>query len=211
VCSAAEIRIHESNFDNGTDGWTVGELFSIAHGALPQNPGGFLQTEDIYGFNAFRAPSEWLGNQSGLLGGSLQIRERIQSSDGVAYPLVVIAGGGIRLQYRTPPPGTDWSNFVVPLRANSGWEVADGSGDPGIAATDAQFRDVLSKIEWLGINADWKTGTDLVGLDHVSVSIPNSITLANPEPSAMILAASGLLLTAYLKGRSRRYSGRRRN
>jgi hypothetical protein len=140
----------------------------------------------------------WLGDQSGMLGASIHISQRLQSADGIAYPLVVIASGNTRLQYRTPPPGTDWTQFVVPLHA-AGWEVADGSGNPGIAATDAQFQAVLSKLDWLGINADWKTGEDLVGLDDAGVYV------ANPEPSAMILAGSGLLGAVLLKLRRRRY------
>ena len=198
ACNAAELTLLESNFDSGLDGWSVGELFSLTHGVAPQYvdaggvSGGFIQTEDIYAFNAFRAPSSWLGDQSNLFGASLRIGQRARSTDGITYPLVVIGSGSTRLQFRAAPPGTDWTTFIVPFRADAGWELGDGSGNLNVAATDAQLKLALSKVDWFGINADWKTGTDLVGLDQVKVYVSDEANIDNPEPSTVILVISGL-------------------
>jgi laminin B (domain IV) len=207
ACNAAEITLLESNFDSGIEGWSIGELFTVTHGSAPQYvntggvTGGFIQTADLYAFNAFRAPSNWLGDQSSLFGATMRISERVRSSDGLPYPLVVIGSGSTRLQFRAAPPGTDWTTFIVPLRADAGWELADGSGGPGVSVTDAQLKAALSKVDWLGIDADWHTGADLVGLDNVKVSFPDNITVHTPEPSTVLLVISGLCAAVVLKRR----------
>ena len=188
---SAELRLLESDFSIGMEGWTLGDFFNATHGALPQyisaggiDGGGYIQGTDIYGFNSFHAPDSWLGNQSQLCGGVLHLHQLARSNDALNYPLVVLGSGATRLQFRTAPPGTDWTEYVIPFRAEAGWEMGNGSGDPGPAATEADLQAVLANLQWFALDADWQTGDDLVGLDQVYVSMP--------EPSAWLLSGSGL-------------------
>lgn len=195
------MRVLESSFSAGDEGWTLGDFFNRTHGVLPQYvssggvSGGFIQAIDVYGFNSFHAPAAWLGNQSALHGSLLHVHQRVASSDGINFPLVVLGSGATRLQYRVSPPGTDWTHIQVPLVAAAGWEVGLGSGDPGRAATEEELRLVLSNVEWFAFNADWQTGDDLVGLDEVYIT--------NPEPGAMILTFSGLAAVVSIARRRR--------
>jgi hypothetical protein len=93
------------------------------------------------------------------------------------------------LQYQTLPPTTSWSTFLFPL-TEAGWEVADGSGNTGPAATQSQFQQVLANLAWVHVNADWQTGPDRVDLDNFSMSAPVTPT---PEPDAALLVATGLI------------------
>jgi hypothetical protein len=202
-CLSAEIRVLESTFAAGDDGWTVGDFFNNTHGLLPEFvpfggvSDGYIQAIDLYGYNAFHAPDAWLGNQSRMYGGMLHVHQRVASSDGVNQPLVVLGSGPMRLQYFERPPGTEWVEYRVPLVAE-GWEVGLGDGSPGRPATEVEFRAVLSNLEWFALDADWQTGNDLVGLDEVYVTMP--------EPSAVILSASGLIaLVAAARSRRKRY------
>jgi hypothetical protein len=214
TCQAAPVVALSSTFDTGTEGWSIGAFFATeSEPATDYQPtggwsGGFLQTEDLFGNNAFRAPSTWLGNQAMLFGGTLRFYQRAADNDGLVAPAVALASGGLRLQYRAAPPGTDWTEYTVGLRTGD-WEIADGSGAPGSRlATDAEILQVLSDLEWIAFGADWHTGDDLVGLDEVSITTggggdnPGPGGDNVPEPSAMTaFAGLGALALALLKRR----------
>lgn len=194
--------IVESTFDSDAEGWLVGDLFFAAGTSPAQfvpvggNPGGFLRTGDLFGWNAYHAPASFLGNQSAAYGGNLHLDTRILSSDGIDYPMVVISDASTRLQFRTVPPGTSWTSFDLPLLASAGWEVAaDDSGDPGVAATEAQLLAVLSDLMFLSIDADWQTGEDQVDLDNVRLESPAAV----PEPCTGALMGLGLALAGYTR------------
>ncbi len=146
------IVIARSTFDTGNEGWRVGDFFSATGVAMPThvaaggNPGGFLRTSDLFDWNAYQAPAAFLGNQSAAYGGTLHLDERILSSDGVNYPMVVLFDGSLLLQFRTVPPGSAWTSYDIPLVASAGWEIANGSGNPGPPASEAQLQQVLSNL-----------------------------------------------------------------
>src|SRR5690606_34318516 len=121
-----------------------------------------IEAEDVHGYNAFHAPLSWLGDRSFWYGSSLSLHQRALTSDGVDYPLLVIGGGGLLLQYRTTPPMLDWTAYTVPFLADGTWEVGNGSGNPGTEATEEQLQQALANVQWLSINADWFTGPDTV-------------------------------------------------
>src|SRR4029079_18137613 len=139
---AATIAV--STFDTDTNGWTVGEFFTSAGSAAPTlvpsggSPGGFIRTIDMFGFNAYQAPSAFLGDQSAAYGGTLSLEMQALSNDGINFPMVVIGDGATTLQFRTTPPGTAWTSYAVPLLASGGWEMGGGTGKPptGPPATD---------------------------------------------------------------------------
>jgi hypothetical protein len=217
VCGAATIA--HSSFDSGTEGWSIGDFFaasfSPAEGFVASGgvSGGYLETSDLYGNNAFRAPSSWLGDQSRLFGGRLRFFQRAAETDGLAFPVVVLAGAGMRLQYRDLPPGPDWTEYSVGLFAGH-WEVGDGSGEASPRlATDDQIREVLSSLDWLAFHADWHTGADLIGFDEITIEGPggdnpnggnpnggNPNNVHTPEPSALsIVTGLGSIVIAVVR------------
>lgn len=192
-----------STFDSSAEGWTIGDFFSPAGSstsavtwvATGGNPGGFIRTGDVYGWNSYFAPSAFLGNQSGAYGKDLTLDERVVTSDGVVYPMVVISDGSTVLQFETNPPGTGWTSFDIPLLASAGWEVADGFGNSLGPASEAQLLQVLSNLAYLRIDADWQTGTDQVDLDNVRLA--SSV----PEPASLLLLSTGLAGLALIRRR----------
>src|SRR4029078_6697836 len=171
---AATITV--STFDTDTNGWTVGEFFTSAGSAAPTlvpsggSPGGFIRTIDMFGFNAYQAPSAFLGDQSAAYGGTLSLEMQALSHDGIYFPMVVIGDGATTLQFRTTPPGTTWTSYAIPLLASGQWEMADGTGNPGaFAASEAQLLTVLTNLAFLKLDADWQTGADQIDLDNVAL------------------------------------------
>jgi len=198
--------IVQSTFDLSDEGWLVGDLFSASGAFIPTylaiggNPGGYISTGDFYDWNAYHAPAAFLGNQSAAYAGTLHLDQRILSSDGVDYPMVMLSDGSLILQFRTTPPGTSWTAYDIPLLASAGWEISDGwSGDPGPAASEAQLQAVLSSLTFLNIEADWQTGFDQVDLDNVRLE---SAGAEVPEPASLVLFGTGLVgLRAWRKRR----------
>lgn len=212
ACASQGAPIYSGSFDSGTDGWSIGEFFSSpsspASGFIPTGgvSGGYLETTDVYGYNAFRAPASWLGNQIQLFGTNLHFFQRAEDTDNFVSPLIVLAGSGMFLQYRAAPPGTDWTEYDVSFIAGE-WEVGNGSGEAGRLATNDEIREVLSSLDWLAINADWKTGADRIGLDGVAIETardPGPVT-HTPEPASLpAVAGLGALATAVWRRRRKR-------
>lgn len=173
IAAAANAQIAASTFETDADGWTSGEFFNTFGGAVPEylslggNPGGFVRTPDVYGWNAYHAPAKFLGDQSAAYGGTLRLDQRLVSSDGPDYPMVVISDGTLMLQYRTAPPSTNWTTYNISFLASAGWEFANGSGNQGDPASEEQLVQVLSHLLFLHFDADWQTGSDQIDLDNV--------------------------------------------
>ncbi|MEX2559756.1 MAG: ELWxxDGT repeat protein [Pirellulales bacterium] len=124
---------------------------------------------------AFQAPALFLGDQSAAYGGTLHLEQRLLTSDGANYPMVLLSDGTLFLQFRTTPPGTDWTAYDIPLVVSAGWEVSDLSdtADPDPPATEAQLQQVLGNLTLFNIWADWLTGSDRVDLDNVRLESSN--------------------------------------
>ena len=195
--------IVESTFDADNQGWTVGDLF-LRPGvstAIWQdaggNPGGFLRTTDLFSWNAYLAPAEFLGDQSAAYGGVLHLEQKLVTSDGGEYPMVLLSDGVLVLQFWTAPPGTEWTPYDIPLVASAGWQIATPpSGNPGPPATEEQLQQVLANLTSMTIEADWQTGDDQIDLDNVRLL---------PEPNMSVLLVSGVsvLFTLFQSGRRR--------
>lgn len=187
----------ESTFNTDNEGWRVGNFFiatgvPAVPGYLPLgNPPPCIRTEDIFDWNAFLAPAKFLGNQSAAFGGSLSFDIFMRENDNVAYYAVILEGGGLQLGFSDGvPPLLTWSTFTIPLTGN-GWlkNLNTGSGIGGDPATAAELQAVLGNLTALRINADWKTGADLIALDNVRLN-------PAPLPATGLLLASGLLILA---------------
>ena len=75
------------------------------------------------------------------------------------------------------------------MLASAGWEIANGSGTAGPAATEAQLLATLSSLSFLNISADWNDGPDQVDLDNVRLECVSAV----PEPSSLTLLGLGVL------------------
>ena len=206
--TASSASAQTSTFSASSEGWLVGDFFTTTGGTAPTwlssggNPGGFIRTGDLFAWNAYWAPAAFLGNKSSFYGGTLSLDTRILSSDGLEYPEVVLSDGTLLIQYMTLPPTTSWSTFVFPL-TEAGWQIADGSGNPGPAVTQSQFQQVLANLQFVHVDADWQTGADQVDLDNFSMSAAVTPT---PEPAATLLFGTGLVGIGAFARRRRRVS-----
>ena len=83
------------------------------------------------------------------------------------------AGGRVgvsgRLSYQFDyAPGTDWTDFSVPLSATANWRW-----NWNARATPEQIRSALSRALRLEIRGEYRTGDDTGGLDHFVLNTGN--------------------------------------
>jgi hypothetical protein len=208
------VVLAESTFDNPAttnEGWRVGTLFSASAVDLPfwlfdaSTSNGWIEADGLTEWLAFAAPAAFLGDQSSAYGGSLTFDLRLGFMDPGDRPLVVLSDGTTELQFRSvAPPLFVFTAFDVPLLAAAGWQLSDGTGAPGAAATEAQLQEVLSGLTRLRILIDWHAsdgGDDITDLDNVSlIAGPTAV----PAPATLTLAILGAGVAALLARRRRR-------
>ncbi len=164
-----------STFDTDADGWLVVGLYGgyplPAYGGVTPgwsasagNPGGGIGATDQYAETFFSAPAKFLGDQADAFGSTFLFDIFISYTDNAVYPAVVLKGATKGLYYNllSSPVGV-WTTRSIPL-LGTGWRLNSWTG---AAATDADMQEVLSSLEGLYINAEWKTGSDLTYLDNV--------------------------------------------
>jgi hypothetical protein len=200
--SAAGATLVSSTFDSDVDGWVAGQFIggawvaetptSILSGG---NPGGYIHIWDCAPWTAFYAPGKFLGNKSAGYGGILQFDLMIPESDPMLYSAVEISDGATTLQFREPFALGIWNRFTIPLVASAGWQISTDGKLAGTAATELELLNVLSNLQSLRINADWKTGLDVTELDNVALISTPPV----PEPSTMILFGSALVAVSLLR------------
>lgn len=182
----SDLRWRNGNFDGLTSSPT-----NVNYLPSGGNPGGQIQVSDNYSWNAFLAPSDYLGNQSAAYLGTLSFDLYDTLTDSSPAAAVMISDGTTFLYspqlISSVAAGPPWNSMSVQFLASTGWTNSpDGSGT---AISEAQMQSVLSNLQVLAIQADWHSGADDVHLDNVVFS-GTSI----PEP------ASGLLLLAGISG-----------
>ena len=96
-------------------------------------------------------------------GGRLEYRLKQDSADaGFPDDDVVIVGEAGRLSYRFDyAPGTDWTDFSVPLSASANWRW-----NWNARATEEQIRSVLGRPSRLEIRGEYRTGDDVGAMDR---------------------------------------------
>ncbi len=146
------------------------------------NPGGALAAGDVYGETFVAAPSEFLGDQSDMLGKAIQYDIFIRHTDGIDYTPMNILGGGLNLIHASSqPPVGQWQTRVVNF-VGSEWRVGSQGG---AVATDAQVLTALTNLEGLYICTEWKTGPDDTSLDNIG---------AVPEPASLLALGMAALV-----------------
>lgn len=160
-----------STFDEDAEGWTVtGDAQSGSveptHNDAGGNPGGYLSaTDDVTGGVWYWNASErYLGDRSDFYGGTLSFDLDQSATDSQFDDRdVVLVGNGTAIHYNFEShPGTNWTGYEVPM-TESGWTVSE----TGEAVTEEQFRAVLADLEALWIRGEYRTGSDVGGLDTV--------------------------------------------
>lgn len=164
-----------STFDQDAGEWTV-VGFDYDFPAAPYaesdalwnatggNPGGALETTDVYNETFFAAPVPFLGDRSAAYGASLTFDILVQDNDQTSHPAVILASPSKRLYYMAD--GTDagvWTTRIIPL-SETGWRVNDWQGAD---ATASDMLEVLGDLQGLYINATWNAGADDTLLDNV--------------------------------------------
>jgi hypothetical protein len=187
-----------STFDTDADGWLVTDVMGG-----PSSPAmwqsGVIVTTDLYNWTTFLAPTKFTGDISPYIGGTLrfELQDTLKDVQADNYFSVSIdsAAGNLKW-FGGSPSTTEMTAFTAVLSSSApGWRLNGSVGEPssGTTPTKAQFSAVLSSVNNLHIDADWRDGPDEVRLDNVFLS-------PIPEPSsALMLMAGALALIAMLR------------
>jgi len=161
-----DLIVHD--FSASAEGWQVaGDTGPAAPLFVPAGgrPGGYISnTDEAVGETwYFQAPASVLAQLAAAEGGRLEYSLKQDSADaGFPDDDVVIVGEAGRLSYRFEyAPGTDWTDFSVPLSASANWRW-----NWNARATAAQMHSVLSRPSRLEIRGEYRTGDDTGGMDH---------------------------------------------
>jgi Laminin B (Domain IV)/PEP-CTERM motif len=198
-----------SNFATGNEGWTVGEFQSISgSGAVAYDTiNKYIQTADANGYNAFVAPSAYLGNQSAAFGGTINfsLSDALNDFPAIYSPLTLISGLTVLYALPSVVPSTNPAALTPYSITLLGANFRTGDLGGGAAVTDLELQSVLASLGRVGINADWRTGSDLVTLDSVSLCDTGGCSVGPvggvPEPAswALMIAGFGLVGSAMRK------------
>lgn len=167
-----------SDFSSDAEEWSfVGDGTGVSYVATGGNTGGYIEISDLVQGPTwyFSAPGKFLGDQGGMVGGSLSF-DLQQSSTINQYQdeEIFLTGGGLTLIYDvgfSDHPGTTWTSYDIALAEGAGWTV-QGSGDD---ATLADFQTVLGDLTELLIRGEYKSMGDTGGLDNVVLASPDPI------------------------------------
>lgn len=159
----------ESHFESGLEGWTVFNDGSapvhLSSGGL--NNSGFIESYDLgqgtYWY--WNAPAGFLGDKSAAYNGHLTfyLRQNYTNLQSNKDDLILV-GGGITLVFNTAyNPGISWTSYDVPLQESYGWK----DKATGLLASQAQMQTVLANLETLRIRGEYRSGSDIGGIDSV--------------------------------------------
>ena len=164
--AARELVVHD--FSSSAEGWQVaGDTGDTPPVFVPSGgrSGGYISnTDEAVGETwYFRAPAGVLSQLAAAEGGRLEYSLKQDSAEfGFLDDDIVIVSAEGRLSYRFDhQPGTDWTDFSVPLSASVNWRW-----NWNARATPEQMRSVLSRPLRLEIRGEYRTGDDVGAMDH---------------------------------------------
>jgi len=154
------------DFSTSAQGWLIASDTGVVEPILEArggDPGGYISAKDEEGGETwyYRAPPSVLAQLAAAEYGAITYSVR-QSEVEPGFPDddVVIVGAAGRLSYRFDhAPGTSWTRFSAPLSA-AGWHW-----NWNMPATQDQMKSVLANPIRLEIRGEYRTGTDVGGLD----------------------------------------------
>ena len=164
--SSHQLVVHD--FANSAEGWVVagdtGPGGATFHATGGRSGGYIANSDEALGETwYFQAPASVLSRLAAADGGRLEYSLKQDSADaGFPDDDVVIVGETGRLSYRFDyAPGTEWTDFSVPLSASANWRW-----NWNARATDAQIRSVLARPIRLEIRGEFRTGDDVGAMDR---------------------------------------------
>jgi hypothetical protein len=160
-----------SDFSADVDGWTTDAGAVATYSSVFGNPAGSLRGVEV-GFAAwfFLAPSEFLGDQSAAVNGTLSYDTYTNVVDAsTASADVVIEGAGSSLHRRLAnPQPVRWVSRSIELSESGAWRVGAANG---ALATQAQIAAVLADVTALKIRGDFSDGLDVSFIDNVVLEL----------------------------------------
>lgn len=161
-------RLVTAGFDASPQGWLVASDTGVIEPVFESDggqPGGYIRFDDeaVGETWYFRAPASVLARLPEAERGTISYSLK-QSSIDAGFPEddIVIEGPAGRLSYRFgTAPGTDWTDFSVPLAASAGWRW-----NWNVPATQEHIRRVLIDPTRLDIRGEFRTGPDIGALDN---------------------------------------------
>ncbi|HEV2569460.1 PEPxxWA-CTERM sorting domain-containing protein [Sphingomonas sp.] len=200
--SAYAANVASSTFDVGAEGWQVGEFQSLGatSGVTYNSVRQDIETSDVFSYNAFVAPTAFLGDKSAVFGGTFRFELSDSLNDGfAASPFTLIGNGQALYAKGSVVPSTDplaKTTYSLTL-IGSNFGTSDGGAG---TVSDATLQSVLANLQRVAINADWRSGADFVTLDNVYLCTTGACGAVTPPPGvpepatwAMMLSGFGLL------------------
>jgi hypothetical protein len=167
--ASQEVVVHD--FLSSAEGWQVagdtGPADPVFHAAGGRAGGYISNVDEALGETwYFRAPASVLPMLAAAEGGRLEFSLKQDAVDaGFADDDVVIVGAAGRLSYRFGhAPGTDWTDFSVPLAAGADWRW-----NWNARATAEQIGAVLRAPDRLEIRGEYRTGDDTGAMDRFAL------------------------------------------
>jgi hypothetical protein len=156
------------DFSASAEGWLIagdtGQVTPVFHPSGGRSGGYIANTDEAAGETwYFQAPESVLAQLAAAEGGRLEYSLKQDSADaGFADDDVVIVSPAGRLSYRFDyAPGTEWTDFSVPLSTAVNWRW-----NWNARATEEQIRSVLTRPSRLEIRGEYRTGDDAGAMDR---------------------------------------------
>jgi hypothetical protein len=163
----------KSSFTSSADGWTVTNRSPAApptHHATGGTPDGYISISDMGPkIMYWNAPAKFLGNQSQATHLQFGAQQSALNSPAGTEKWLVLKGNGLTLTKplgATSPPSVApaWVFYGVNLTGSNFTDQATG-----MPPSDTQFHNVLHHLTALKIQAEYRLGPDVDGLDEVQL------------------------------------------